>query len=120
MTTLRRILLHSLKRYVFSIEDLLAFGLFNIALVAVLAHKIMVIQLHQPLSNIGLFVTIPWLFLFDFITLALLHRLLASSRIASRAVGCVGAVLLTICSAAFASMYIQGNAELNWTRSVEV
>src|SRR5579871_4530065 len=100
--------LRILLRYVLCIESLLGFGLFNTTVVALLSHKIINIQLHQPLSKTGVFFATPCLFFFDFVTLWILYRLLAASRLLIRVAGSVVAIVLTICSAAFASMYVQG------------
>jgi len=117
---LPRLILRSLFRYVFSIDNIFLFGLFNTVAIALLSHKIIVIQLHQPLSFLGLLLTTPCLFFFDILVLWGLHRLLASTQRVSQIIGIILSIILTICSSAFASMYVQGNVELNWTRSVEV
>jgi hypothetical protein len=119
-TSRHRTVFRVMHRYAFSIENILAFGLFNAAAIALISHKIIVIQLHQPLPNVGLFFASPCIFLFDFVVLWCLHRLLASPQAISRVVGATASIILTICSSAFASMFVQGNAELNWARSVEV
>lgn len=80
----------------------------------------MIIRLHRPLSALGLVTAGPCLFVFDLITLMIIHRGLASMKMAHKGLAGVAAILIMICSAAFASLYIEGNAELNWTRSAEV
>lgn len=117
---IQRSMLKTVQRYVTSVDPLGAYGLFNVAAIALLSHKIIVIQLHQPLSKLGLILTTPCIFLFDLSVLLILHRLMASSHPVSKGVGCLSALIITICSGASASMYIQANAELSWTRSVDV
>jgi hypothetical protein len=108
------------QRYLFSIESLFALGLFNSAVVALVSHKIMMIWLHRPLPAWGLLLTGPCLFVFDLITLMMLHWGLTSTKAAYKSVSGIIAVMIMLCSATFASLYIEGNAELNWERSVEV
>jgi hypothetical protein len=109
-----------MHNYLYSFDNLFALALFTSTVAALLSHKIMVILLHQPLSACGLILTAPCLFVFDVITLLLLHRGLLSRFKIINALASLVSVLVMICSAAFASMYVQGNVELNWTRSVEV
>ena len=80
----------------------------------------MIILLHKPLSASGVILTAPCLFLFDLITLLLLYWGFVSRLTIIKLLAALVSILVVICSAAFASMYIQGNVELNWTRSVEV
>jgi hypothetical protein len=113
-------LVRSGQTYLFSLDSVSALALFTVAAVALFSHKVVIILLHQPLSTCGLVLASPFLFTFDLMTLILLHRGLSSSRAAWRMLAGVTSILLAICSAAFASLYFQGNAELQWAQSVEV
>ena len=62
----------------------------------------------------------PCLFLFDFINLVVLYSGLSSPKIVWNVLSGIVGVVLIICSCAFASLFINGNAELNWSRSVQV
>jgi hypothetical protein len=106
--------------YVHSIDNLFCLWLFNSTVAALISHKILFIRLHTPLSVFAVILLSPCLFLFDFINLVLLHCGFSSSKIVWNVLsGAVSAVLI-ICSSAFASLFINTNAELNWNRSVEV
>jgi hypothetical protein len=115
-----RLVVNSLHQYLHSFDGPLLLALFNSTAVALVSHKVMIIRLHSPLSRWGLTFTGPCLFVFDFLVLVIIHLGLASTKIACRGLAGVAAILIMICSAAFASLYIEGNAELNWSRSVEV
>src|SRR5277367_1720610 len=106
--------------YLYSFDNIFALGLFTSTITALISHKIMIILLHKPLSASGVILTAPCLFLFDLITLLLLYWGFASRLTIIKLLAALISILVVICSAAFASMYIQGNVELNWTRSVEV
>jgi hypothetical protein len=108
------------QTYLFSLDSVPALGLFTAAAAALISHKVVIILLHQPLSTCGLVLASPFLFTFDLTTLILLHRGLSSSKAAWRVLAGVTSILIAICSAAFASLYFQGNAELQWAQSVEV
>jgi len=113
-------LVRSGQTYLFSLDSVPALGLFTAAAAALFSHKVVVILLHRPLSTCGLVLASPFLFTFDLTTLILLHRGLSSSKAAWRVLAGVTSILIAICSAAFASLYFQGNAELQWAQSVEV
>ena len=115
-----RMILTNLRRYIHSLDGLLALGLFNSAAAALIGHKLIIIRLHLPLSTFGLVVAGPCLFVFDLITLVILHHGFSSSKLFLRGISGIVALLIMICSATFASLYLEGNTELNWTRSVEV
>ena len=106
--------------YLYSFDNVFALGLFTSTIAALFSHKIMIILLHQPLSVSGIVLTAPCLFLFDLITLLLLHWGFVSRFTIIKLFATLISILVVICSAAFASMFVQGNVELNWTRSVEV
>jgi hypothetical protein len=115
----RRLILTNLRRYLYSLDSLVALGLFSSAAAALIGHKLMIIRLHRPLSVLGLVVTGPCLFVFDLMTLIILHYGLSSSKLLLKGISGIVALLLMVCSATFASLYLEGNTELNWTRSVE-
>jgi hypothetical protein len=108
------------QSYLHSLDSIFALGLFTAAAAALISHKIMIIRLHGPLSTLGLIFCGPFLFVFDLITLILLHRAFASKKTAWQIFAGITAISIMSCSAAFASLYIEGNAEINWGRSVEV
>jgi len=112
--------IRAIHSYLHSFDSVFALGLFTSTIAALVSHKIMVILLHQPLSASGLILTAPCLFVFDLITLLLLYQGMISKFTIFRLSSCLVSLLFMICSAAFASMYVQGNVELNWARSVEV
>ena len=116
----RRLILTNLRDYLHSLDNLLALGLFNSAAAALIGHKLMIIQLHRPLSTLGLVVAGPCLFVFDLMTLVILHHGLSSKKLFLKGISGMVTLLIMICSATFASLYLEGNTELNWTRSVEV
>jgi hypothetical protein len=107
------------QSYFFSL-NILAFGLFNSTVVALISHKLMIIDLHQPLSGWGLCFAGPCLFVFDLMTAMVLHLGLASSSVALKGLAGIGCTLILLLGATFASLYFEGNAELNWSRSVGV
>ena len=115
-----KVIPNHLYRYLHSLDSLLALGLFNGTAAALITHKFMIIQLHRPLSTIGLLVTCPCLFVFDLMTLVILHHGFSSTKLLLKVISGVVSLLIMVCSAVFASLYLEGNAELNWTRSVGV
>jgi hypothetical protein len=117
---IKRLMLGFVLHYLHSLDNLFALGLFNSAVAALISHKIMIIRLHSPLPILGLIITGPCLFVFDFITLMIIHKGLASSKRLCNILAGLGSVFIILCSATFASLYIEGNVELNWARSVEV
>jgi hypothetical protein len=114
------LLIWSVHSYLFSFDHVFALGLFTAAVVALITHKLFIIQLHQPLPEVKLHFAYPFLFVFDVVTLAGLHRGLNAAIAAWRILASGLALIVISCSAAFASLYFEGNAELNWGRSVEV
>src|SRR5579859_1771787 len=105
--------------FLFSL-DLFALGLFAAASIALIAHKVTIILLHGPLPTLSVIILAPFLFVFDFITLLLLHRVLASRYRARQIIGGFISLVIISCSATFVSSYLEANAELNWGRSLEV
>src|SRR5579859_4620308 len=118
-STSGRILKH-LHIYLFSIKSLVSFFLFNAATIALLTHKLATICLHGPLPTIQLIIFGPFLFCFDFVTLLFLHRGLASRSPAIQAISGFIEMVIISCSSTFVSLYLEANAEVNWSRSVEV
>jgi hypothetical protein len=57
---------------------------------------------------------------FDLMTAMVLHLGLASSSVALKGLAGIGCTLILLLGATFASLYFEGNAELNWSRSVGV
>lgn len=117
---LPRSILSNIQLYLHSIDNSWALGLFNSAAVALISHKILIIDLHGPLSKWGLLVAGPCLFVFDLLTLMILHSGFTSAIAILKGVAVLAAALIMVCSATFASLYLEGNAELNWSRSVGV
>jgi hypothetical protein len=115
-----RCIVRTLHSYLYSLDHLLELGLFGSTVAALISHKVMLIRLHEPLSTCGVIFSSPCLFVFDVITLLLLHRGLASKSIPCKVVSAFVCLLVLVCGAVFASLYVQGNVELDWTRSVEV
>jgi len=109
-----------IQSFLFCLDNPLAVGILASSIVALVAHKITIILLHGPLSTLSLILLGPYLFVFDLITLLLLHRGLASRQRAWQILaGFIGLIIIS-CSATFVSLYLEANAELNWGRSVEV
>lgn len=106
--------------YLVSLESPWALGLFNCAAVALFSHKTMKIDLHGPLPFGGILLTLPSLFVFDVLTLTILHWGLNSALLILRLLAVGGSITLILLSSVFASLYLEGNTELNWSRSVEV
>jgi hypothetical protein len=106
--------------YLKCLDSLWTVGLFNGAVVALVSHKMMLIALHQPLPAMGLFLATPCLFAFDMMILLVLFSGLSSVRWAFRGMAAVGAGMIMVCSALFASLYLEGNVELNWSQSFKV
>lgn len=115
-----KLIFNHLHRYIHSLDSLLALGLFNSTVAALITHKLMIIRLHSPLSTLGLLVTWPCLFVFDLMTLVILHHGFSSTKLLLKGISGIVSLLIMVCSAVFASLYLEGNAELNWTRSVGV
>ena len=109
-----------LRRYLFLFDNVFTLGLFTSATVALLFHKIMMLELHRPLSIWGVIFGGPFLFVFDFVTMVVLYHGLASTRIAWRIEASIVTILIIFLSATFASLYFEANAELNWNRSFQV
>jgi hypothetical protein len=106
--------------YLNCLDSLWTVGLFNGAAVALVSHKMMIIALHQPLPPLGLFLATPCLFAFDMMTLLVLFLGLSSVRWAFRGMAAVSAGMIMVCSSLFASLYLEGNVELNWSQSFNV
>lgn len=119
-TKIPHFLFNKLAAYLLSLENPWILGLFNCVAVALFSHKIMKIDLHGPLPIWRLIVFLPALFALDVLTLAILHLDLKSSRVLLKISAAIGTVALILLSSVFASLYLVGNAELNWSRSVEV
>ena len=119
-TKIPHFLFNKITAYLLSLENPWILGLFNCAAVALSFHKIMKIDLQGPLPICGVIFFLPALFAFDILTLAILHFGLKSSRVILRIPAVIGTVALILLSSVFASLYLEGNTELNWSRSVEV
>jgi hypothetical protein len=74
------ILFQIIQRYLSSLDSLVSLGLFSGVAVALIAHKIILIALHSPLSTWGLMLVWPCLFEFDLLTLILFHWGLSSRK----------------------------------------
>jgi hypothetical protein len=109
-----------IQLYFHSLDNLWTFGLFTSTVVALFSHKVLMILLRGPLPLLPLFVATPCLFVFDMMTLVVLFWGLSSSRQVFRGVAALGAALIMVCSAIFASLYLEGKVELNWSQSFEV
>jgi hypothetical protein len=108
------------QSYLFSLDSVTGLGIFTASIAALIAHKVTIILLHGPLSTLGVIVLGPFVFVFDLITLLLLHRGLSSSNRAWQILAGFIGIVITSCSATFVSLYLEANAEVNWGRSVEV
>ena len=109
-----------LQGFLFLLNSIVSLGIFTASAMALIAHKITIILLHRPLPTIGLIFFGPFLFAFDIISLMLLHRGLASAVRAWNILARLLCVLITCCSAAFVSLYLETNTPLNWGQTVEV
>ena len=103
------------RRYLYSLDPW-SMGLLNSVAAALIAYKVLAILLHRPLPVWGLITASPCLFIFDFMTILALHRGLSKYK----PIPWIICILLMVCSAAAASLYLEGSAELNWSRSVQV
>ena len=119
-TKIPHFLFNKVTAYLLSLENPWILGLFNCAAVALFSHKIMKIDLHGPLPIFRLIFFLPALFAFDILALAIIHFGLKSSRLVLRIPAAIGAIALILLSSVFSSLYLEGNTELNWSRSVEV
>jgi hypothetical protein len=117
---IQRSIFTNIQIYLHSIDDLCCLWLFNSTVAALISHKILFIKLHSPVSAFGVIALSPCLFLFDLINLVVLHSGFSSAAVVWRFISGIVSVILIICSSAFASLFINGNAELKWDRSVEV
>lgn len=114
------ILFQIIQRYLSSLDSLVSLGLFSSVAVALIAHKIILISLHSPLSMWGLMLVWPCLFEFDLLTLLLFHWGLSSRKKLFKWGTSVAAIFLILLSSSFASLYIEANAEVKWERAVGV
>lgn len=103
-----------------SFNSIIALGIWTATVVALFAHKCTIIHLHGPLPTLSLICFAPFLFVFDIITVLLLHRGLASATKICPTLAGVVCILIICCSATFMSLYLEANAEVTWGRIVEV
>jgi len=108
------------QTFFFSLQNTFALGLFAASSNALMAHKVTMILLHEPLRTISIILFSPFLFVFDIITLIILHRLLASKHRVVQIFAGILCVVIISCSATFVASYLETNAEVNWGRSLEV
>jgi hypothetical protein len=113
-------ILNYIQSFLFCLESTVALGIFTASIVALVSHKFIILLLHGPLSILGTIFFSPFVFVFDIITLLLLHRGLASASRAWQIFSGIVGLVITSCSATFVSLYLEANAEVNWGRSVEV
>lgn len=104
----------------FALEGV-ALGFFVAAAVALITHKCTLVALHRPLPGVGVICFAPFVFIFDTLTLVLLHEGLArTSSLPWRILaGAVGLVIVSS-SATFVSLYMEAKAELDWEQALEV
>jgi hypothetical protein len=107
-------------KYLNSLDDPLALGVFSTASVALLTHKALIIWIHRPLPTFKLLLLSPFLFAFDFVSLLALSAGFLSPNRLIRATTSLASLLISLCSAGFASYYSTVNAEINWGRSMKV
>jgi len=107
-------------KYLNSFDDAFSLGWFTSATAALVAHKALIIWLHRPLPTFKLLLLCPFLFAFDFASLLALHGAFSSRNRLLWAIALLTALLITLCSAGFASYYSTVNAEINWGRSIKV
>jgi len=111
---------HIVQKYVHSLRNMSAIGFFTSAAFALISHKIIFIALQSPISISGVIFTSPCLFLFDIITLLILHAGFSSWKRIYHITAYFCAIIIIILCSAFASLYITANTELQWERSFEV
>jgi hypothetical protein len=101
--------------------DGVASGFFVAAAVALITHKCTLITLHRPLPVIGVVCFAPLIFIFDILTLIVLHEgLSTTSSLPVRIASMVVSTLIASFSATFLSLYLEAKAELDWGRALEV
>jgi hypothetical protein len=108
------------ETFVFSLDSAIAQGLFTSCALALIFHKATVIFLYAPPTTLEIILYGPFLFTFDFLTLVLLHRGLASRYRGWQIFAGLFCTVIILCSAGFMSFYLEANTEINWGRSVEV
>jgi len=109
-----------IQTFLFSLDNTFALGLFAASSNALIAHKVTVILLHEPLRTVSIILFAPFLFVFDIITLIILHRVLASKYRVLQIFAGILCIAIISCSATFVASYIETNAAINWGRSLEV
>lgn len=110
----------TMRSFLFSLDNIFVLGLFVATLNALIAHKCTVILLHGPLRRISVILFAPFLFVWDILTLLLLHRGLASKSRVLQVLAVFICFVVITCSATFITGYLEMNAELNWGRSLAV
>jgi hypothetical protein len=118
--SLSNVFVACIRSYLFAFGNVFALGLYTSTIGALISHKIMIILLHSPLATLSLIFAFPFLFVFDVITVVIIYRGLSSKRFLWRALSGWWAFVICCCSAAFASLYIEGNTEMDWSRSIMV
>ena len=106
--------------FLFSLNSVIAQGIFTACAIALMVHKITVMLLYAPFPIFQIILYGPFLFSFDFLTLVFLHRALASGNRGWQILAGLVCLVIISCSASFVSLYLEANAEINWGRSVEV
>jgi hypothetical protein len=107
-------------KYLNSLDDALALGVFSTAAVALLTHKALIIWMHRPLPTFKLLLLSPFLFAFDLVSLLALSAGFSSPNRLVRAIASLASLFISLCSSGFASYYSTVNAEINWGRSIKV
>src|SRR5271170_1052048 len=105
-----------IQTFLFSLDNTFALGLFAASSNALIAHKVTVILLHEPLRTVSIILFAPFLFVFDIITLIILHRVLASKYRVLQIFAGILCIAIISCSATFVASYIETNAAINWGR----
>lgn len=88
--------------------------------VALIAHKCFILSIHGPYSRFEEVVFGPGTFCLDFLTLFLLYHVSGLTSRVWKVLAVFIGVLIIICSAVSASVYVETNAEVRWGRSLEV
>jgi hypothetical protein len=105
--------------YLHSLPTAFALGLFTTTAAALFFHKLLTIGLHAPLSAFFVVVLSPCFFVFDCVTLYLIHRGLSSRRYLYEILSGLACILVILSSASFLSFYKKSNSGLEWTHALE-
>ena len=106
--------------YVRSFPSFVGLYFFTTTTIALITHKLLIIQVHGPFSVSQLLFLGPFTFSFDLLTLYFLYKAFRSRSPVWRSMAGIVSLAITICSSTFVSMYLIANAEISWGRSIAV